>query len=94
MTARFQRWYVVLAAGEVRTYDPAEWRDALVLVDRGLVELELADGARCGFGQGATLCFVGLAPRALRNPGRVPLVLVVISRRGTDSFSAVAPSHG
>ncbi|ACZ84014.1 hypothetical protein Aros01_03353 [Streptosporangium roseum] len=58
-----------LACGEARPYDPAEWRDAIVRVEGGQVELETADGARRRFGHGAVLWLAGLPVRVLRNPG-------------------------
>lgn len=72
---------VVLPAGGERAYDEAEWRDAIVRVERGQLELECASGARQGFDRGAVLALTGPHYRALRNPGRGPAVLVAVSRR-------------
>lgn len=55
-----------------RIYNEAEWRDALVMVGRGEIELESVDGDSCRFGRGSVLCLVGLRLRALRNRGTEP----------------------
>ncbi|MBV2366450.1 hypothetical protein ACFPZ0_17030 [Streptomonospora nanhaiensis] len=73
---------VVLGCGEVRPYEAAVWRDALVVVKVGEVEVETFDGSRARFGAGAVLFFAGLRLRWLRSTGAVPLVLVAVSRRG------------
>jgi quercetin dioxygenase-like cupin family protein len=79
---RFQLRVVTVAPGQRRAYDQAEWRDALVVVERGELELECLGGSRCCFGRGDVLCLDGLPLRALRNRGREPAVLAVVSRRG------------
>jgi hypothetical protein len=72
---------VAVEAGVERIYNEAEWRDALVLVARGEIELQAVDGdVRC-FGRGAVLCLVGLPLRTLRSRGTEPAVLVAVSRR-------------
>jgi hypothetical protein len=72
---------VAMEAGVTRIYNEAEWRDALVLVVRGEIELESVGGESCRFGRGSILCLVGLRLRALRSRGREPTVLVALSRR-------------
>jgi hypothetical protein len=72
---------VAMEAGVTRIYNEAEWRDALVLVARGQIELESLGGESCRFGRGSILCLVGLQLRALRSRGREPTVLVAVSRR-------------
>ncbi|CAN5505008.1 hypothetical protein BH20ACT2_BH20ACT2_05930 [soil metagenome] len=72
---------VVVAPGTARTYDEAEWRDALVLVEHGRVELECCAGGRTGFGRGDLFWLAGLPLRALHNLGPEPAVLCAISRR-------------
>ena len=76
----FERRTVTVEAGSERSYDPAEWFDALVLVEQGEVDLECCSGAAARFKQGDTLWLAGLPLRALRNPGPEPAVLVAISR--------------
>jgi hypothetical protein len=72
---------VLVAPGCERAYDEREWRDALVVVGRGEIELEWLGGARHRFGRGAFLCLSGLRLRVLRNRGGDPALLVAVSRR-------------
>lgn len=72
---------VVVAPGRSRAYDATEWRGAIVVVERGAIELEGLGGSRRRFGRGAVVWLAGLPLRALRNRGREPLVLVAVSRR-------------
>ena len=60
---------VALAPGGERPYDAAEWRDALVLVEQGCIELLGAAGGRRTFERGALLWLDGVPLRALANPG-------------------------
>jgi hypothetical protein len=76
----FRRWEVAFPPGSERAYDEAEWRDALVLVERGEIELECGPGEPGRFGPGAVLCLTGLELRFIRNPAREPTVLVAFSR--------------
>lgn len=78
---RFRLRVVAVAAGGERPFDEAEWRDAIVVVERGEIELECLGGGRQRFGRGDVLWLVGLPLRALQNPGREPAVLVAVSRR-------------
>jgi hypothetical protein len=72
---------VSVEVGVDRIYNEAEWRDALVVVARGELELEdLTGEVRC-FGRGAVLCLVGLPVRAIRSRGTEPALLVAVSRR-------------
>jgi hypothetical protein len=72
---------VALAPGHRLAYDGAEWRDAVVVVERGEIELECLGGSRRRFGHGDVLCLDGLPLRALHNRGREPVVLAAVSRR-------------
>jgi hypothetical protein len=72
---------VVVAPGTARRYDEAEWVDALVVVERGEVELEALCGDRRRFGSGSVLWLVGLPLLALRNHGPDPVLIVAVSRR-------------
>jgi hypothetical protein len=72
---------VTVAPGHARAYREADWRDALVVVERGEIELECLGGGRQGFQSGDVLWLVGLPLRALHNRGREPAVLVAASRR-------------
>jgi hypothetical protein len=77
----FDRRVVVLAPDDTLAYDEAEWRDAIVVVERGQIELEDLDGSRHRFGRGDVLWLERLPLRMLRNHGRTPAVLVAVSRR-------------
>jgi hypothetical protein len=72
---------VVLAPGAERAYREAEWRDALVVIERGEVDLELIGGGRCRLRQGAVIWLTGLPLGTIRNPGSEPALLVATSRR-------------
>ena len=77
----FELLVVTLAPGRERAYEPLEWRDAIVVVERGTVELEGARGGRERFDRGEMLCVSGIRLRALRNRGPEPAVLSVVRRR-------------
>jgi hypothetical protein len=71
---------VALAPRDERAYVEAEWRDALVIVERGEVELRGAGGTRRRFVRGDLLWLDGVPLRALHNPGDQPAVLRAVSR--------------
>ena len=71
---------VTIPPGGVRAYQEAEWRDALVVVERGSIELETRQGRRRAFRTGDMLCLIGLSLRALHNHGPEPVLLVAVSR--------------
>jgi hypothetical protein len=77
----FQVKTVALPPGGARCYESAEWRDALVLVASGALEVESTAGARQRFSAGATLWLARLSLRALHNPGSEIARLVAVSRR-------------
>jgi hypothetical protein len=62
-------------------YRSGEWCDALVVVERGEVELERLDGSLWAFASGAVLWLAGLPLRALHNPGAEPALLASVCRR-------------
>jgi hypothetical protein len=71
---------IALAPGVTRPFRAREWRDALVMVRAGPIDLEDAAGAVARFGAGDVLCLA--APlRALHNRGPQPALLLAISRR-------------
>lgn len=78
---RFDRRVVAVPPGGERDYQEAEWRDALVLVVRGEIELEAWSGSRARFARGAVLSLAGLGLRALRNHGAEHAELVAVRRR-------------
>jgi hypothetical protein len=73
---RFERRTVSVPPGGALDYDQADWRDALVLVVRGEIEL-----GRERFGRGSVLSLAGLRLRALHNRGAEPAELVAVRRR-------------
>jgi hypothetical protein len=77
---RFEVRLVAVAAGRTRPDDEAEWRDALVVVEHGQIELEGLSGTRHTIERGAVLWLAGLPLRALHNRGREPALIVAISR--------------
>ena len=92
---------VTVASGEAKVYDEEEWRDALVVVETGHIEVETLTGSRRGFRTGDMLCLVGLKLRALHNPGPEPAVLLAVSRRESgnkalprSSFRASNAAYG
>jgi hypothetical protein len=64
-----------------RPYDETEWRDALVVVQRGEIELEWLSGACRRFRCGDLLWLTGLSLRTLRNRGDDAAVLLSVTRR-------------
>lgn len=78
---QFQVRQIAVAPGGERTVQEGEWADALVVVERGTIELECLDGARRSFGSGDMLCLRRLRLRLLRNRGHGPVLLIAISRR-------------
>lgn len=79
LPARFRRWEVVVQPGRPHPVEPADWARALVVVDRGRIEVETSAGASAEFGPGAVLSFDGLAVRALRSCDGEPAVLIVVT---------------
>jgi hypothetical protein len=61
-------------------YEESEWRDALVTVESGELELVMACGRSCFFQPGDLLWLQGLPLASLRNRGDQPTVLVAASR--------------
>lgn len=78
---RFRRREVEIDAGGWMSYVEADWRRALVMVERGEIELHCLRGGMRRFGTGSILWFDGLGLRALHNPGGEPAVVVALSRR-------------
>lgn len=74
---------VTIGVGCSRPYDSAEWRDALVVVESGEIDLECRAGGRRRFRRADVVWLTGLPLRALRNGGTEPAVLLAMSRRGS-----------
>jgi len=76
----FGRRVVELASGAELAFDPASWRDAIVFVLAGEVEVQCPGGASHRFGPGDIVCFTRLPVRRLSNRGPVPARLLAMWR--------------
>ncbi len=81
LTPPFRRSVITVEPGTTRWYEEREWRDSLVVVHRGEIELECVRGGRRRFTEGDILWLGGLDLRAVHNHGAKPAVLVAVSRR-------------
>ena len=72
---------IAVDPGCKRVYVEEEWRDAIVVVKRGEIELEWLDGTSHRFRRGDLLWLTGLPLRALHNRGSQPVLLVGVSRQ-------------
>lgn len=72
---------VVLIPGSALPYAEADWRDALIVIDSGELEVETGTGLRRRFAAGEMLWFTDLNLRTLRTYGTDPVVLKAVSRR-------------
>jgi len=70
-----------LSTRDERRYDSAEWKDSLVIVQQGSLELETTRGVCHTYRTGSVLCLAELPLQLLRNPGSLQTVLLAISRR-------------
>lgn len=70
-----------IPAGGELPFEAADWRDTIVLVHEGRLELEWDGGIRWAFATGAILALDGLAPRRLENRGRRAVLLIAVSRQ-------------
>lgn len=82
---QFRVRVVAVEPGCEQAYVEEDWRDTLVVVEQGEVDLECVSGSRCRFVRGDVLFLTGLSLRALRNPGDEPVLLAAVSR---DEFPA------
>jgi hypothetical protein len=81
LPSSFVLWMVTLGPGDALPYDEAVWRDAVVVVEAGEIELVCLGGGRQRFVAGDVLRLSGLPLRTLRNPWPEPVVLVAVARR-------------
>jgi effector-binding domain-containing protein len=91
LPAAFRRRTVVVEPGGHRPYDSTEWRDELVVVEHGRLDLECHNGGVRSFPTGAVLCLDHLALRTLHNRGPDAVVLVAVSRRPHPERRTVEP---
>ena len=80
-----RRQVVTLRPGTQRPYHDVEWRDAIVFVAQGAIELEDLAGGRRRFALGDTLWLADLPLRAIHNPDAAPAVLITFSRGQTTT---------
>lgn len=71
----------------------ADWTGRLIVVERGVLELECGGGARTRFPAGAVVGFSSVRPRRIRNAGDTVLVVSVLSPGDSDEESAQDASH-
>jgi RNA polymerase sigma-70 factor (ECF subfamily) len=90
LAPRIARRVVVLPPGGRHRYRVEDWRDALVWIERG--EIELGCAGRPRFRQGDLLWLGDLCPNAIHNHGPVPAVLVAVWRR-PESGDVCAPGQ-
>jgi quercetin dioxygenase-like cupin family protein len=81
LPSRFRLRGMTLEPGGSCPYRAADWDDALVVVERGEIELECRAGGRRRFPAGAIMWLQGMDLHALHNPGAEPTVLSAVSRR-------------
>jgi quercetin dioxygenase-like cupin family protein len=94
LRAPFELRVLTLQPGAEQAYDEEDWRDALVVVEQGEVELESTDGERRVFKRGDLLTLARLPLRALRNRGSEPAVLVAVTRGRRPEFPANTSKGG
>jgi len=76
----FRKRVIELTPNDELRIDAAAWRDVIVFLEIGEVELECSAGERRRFATGAVLCLVPPV-RVLRNCGDDSARLIAISRR-------------
>ena len=81
LSLSFVKSTVMVEPGRALPYDPDQWRDAIVFVTAGQIEIECEQGLVERFGRGDILCFACLRLRAVRSTGSMPARLLAISRR-------------
>jgi hypothetical protein len=83
---------LILEPGDAVDVQPADWSDALVIVERGCLQIECDRGARAVFGSGAVLALTMPELRRLRSVGTTALVLSAVSRPGPEDLGRSSPS--
>jgi hypothetical protein len=84
---------MTIAGGRDVAFDEAEWRDAIVVIERGSLDIECLGGNRSTFATGAVLCLDRLQLRTLHNAGNEPVLLFAVSRAGPDLGSGPVASN-
>jgi hypothetical protein len=81
LPAGIRRRSLVIPPGGHHAYRPSDWKEAIVMVKRGEIELECPGQPPRRFGQGDLLWLGGLGAGAIRNPGPGTAVLVAVSKQ-------------
>ena len=81
LPSRFRLRAMTLEPGGTRPFRAADWHDALVVVERGEIELRCDAGGNRRFSDGAIMWLQGMDLHELHNPGAEPTVLSAVSRR-------------
>jgi hypothetical protein len=76
----FTRSVVTICVGGSVSCPGTGWGQALVIVDRGALEVETSDGSRTPFPTGAVLAVAELTAGRLHNGGTEPVRLVAVRR--------------
>ena len=85
----FDRLRITLGPGDARLTEATEWRDCIVLVERGTVEVECVGGSRRSFAAGDLLALECLPVRALRNHGPDAVRLLAVRRQAGGGEDAM-----
>jgi hypothetical protein len=78
--ATFEMRTLVIEPGDERPYDQEEWRGAIVVIEKGQLDLECTRGGSRRFVEGNVLWLFGLPLRRLHNPGPEPAVIASVAR--------------
>ncbi|HEY5879529.1 MAG TPA: hypothetical protein VIU11_11495 [Nakamurella sp.] len=78
---RFRRRILRIEPGDSRPYLESEWRDCLVVIESGEVDLEAVGGVRHTCRRGDVLWLAGLDLRCLSNRGEQAVVITTVCRR-------------
>jgi hypothetical protein len=81
----FEAQVVVIAPFSELSYEQSSWRDTIVFVEQGEVDLEWETGSRLHCLRGDVLYLTGLHLRVLSNRGAEPAILIAVSRRPTGN---------
>jgi hypothetical protein len=94
LPAHFRHEQRRLVPGCELTFDPADWRGALVVVEEGVLEVECLDASSERFRAGAVLFLDRLPVRLLRNPSAVGVLLSVVTQRAaSDQHVSQSPAE-
>jgi quercetin dioxygenase-like cupin family protein len=81
LPSRFRLRGMTLDPGGTRPFREEDWRDALVVVEQGEIELRCQAGGSRRFSAGAIMWLQGMDLHELHNPGAEPTVISAVSRR-------------